>query len=49
MDGTCSSHAEGEKCVQNLPETLKTRDRLGDVGADGKIILRCAVKLQDRV
>jgi hypothetical protein len=41
MGGAYSSQKREEKYVQNFgPETPKERDHVGDLGVDGRIILR---------
>jgi hypothetical protein len=38
-DGSCSTHGGNEKRVQNFSRKI-SRNRLGELGVDGKIILK---------
>jgi hypothetical protein len=40
MGGACSAYGGGERCTGFWWENLRERDRWGDLGVDGKIILR---------
>jgi hypothetical protein len=40
MGRTCSTNGGCEKCIQNLVGHPKTGERLGNLGLDGRIILK---------
>jgi hypothetical protein len=40
MDGACSMHGGDEKYVQNIDWKPQESNNLGDLGIDGRIILK---------
>jgi hypothetical protein len=48
MGGACGTYGGGERCVQGSGgETLRERDRWGDPGVDGRIMLGWIFKKWD--
>jgi hypothetical protein len=46
MDKTCSMHGRDEKCIQNFSrKTSREKTALGDLGVNGKIILKWFLKM----
>jgi hypothetical protein len=42
MEGTCNTHGDDVKCIQNFSrKNLKGRENLGDTGVDGRIKNMC--------
>jgi hypothetical protein len=47
MGGTCNTHVEDEKCIQNFSrKTLGEEANWGGIGLDGRIILKCILEKQ---
>jgi hypothetical protein len=44
IERVCSAHGTDEKYIQNLLETLKGRDHIGDIGVDGRILLKWSLQ-----
>jgi hypothetical protein len=47
MSGACSTYGEGEVCTGFWWGNLRERDRWGDPGIDGRIILESILKKWD--
>jgi hypothetical protein len=45
VNGACNSYGRDEKCIQNFSwGNTKGRSQLGDIGIDGRIILKLVLK-----